>query len=349
MPDRPLVSILINNYNYGKFLAEAFDSALAQTYDRCETIVVDDGSTDNSPEIIASYGDRIVPIFKTNGGQASAFNAGFAASSGDIICFLDADDVFLPEKAAAIASVAIDNPDTHWFYHSLQYQNETKEQQDLVKVASTHTLQRGDNTVACCLLEAGKLEVSSNLFTRRPIPCASRIEIWDLRSPLLKNRLRVKFPAIIPATSGICFSRSVLEKMLPMPEGKGIALNENYLKFLALALAPGVTIEQPLAIQRIHEFNAFTRQQNQDLMAGRINLINAYWIGINFPTLSGYANKLFASGLGQSWQHANKESEEENNPISVASRQVVEKYFSMLTPIEQLFVRLKAVFYYFKP
>ncbi|MGL5878790.1 MAG: glycosyltransferase family 2 protein, partial [Xenococcaceae cyanobacterium] len=127
MSERPLVSILINNYNYGKFLPEAIDSALAQTYDRCETIVVDDGSTDNSQEIIASYGDRIVPIFKTNGGQASAFNAGFAASSGDIICFLDADDVFLPEKAAAIASVAIDNRDTHWFYHPLEYQNETKE------------------------------------------------------------------------------------------------------------------------------------------------------------------------------------------------------------------------------
>jgi glycosyltransferase involved in cell wall biosynthesis len=316
MSERPLVSILINNYNYGKFLAEAIDSALAQTYDRCETIVVDDGSTDNSQEIIASYGDRIIPVFKTNGGQASAFNAGFAASSGDIICFLDADDIFLPEKAAAIAEVAIENPDIHWFYHSLQYQNET------------------DNF-------------------RRKAECTTQNknsdQIWDLRSPLLKNRLRVKFPAIIPATSGICFSRSILEKMLPMPEAKGIALNENYLKFLALALAPGMTIEQPLAVQRIHQLNAFTRQENQDLMAGRINSIDAYWIKINFPDLSGYANKLFASGLGQSWQHANKESEKENNPISVAFRQVVEKYFSMLSPIEQLFVRLKAVFYYFKP
>jgi glycosyltransferase involved in cell wall biosynthesis len=68
----PLVSILINNYNYGRFLTEAIDSALNQTYSNIEVIVVDDGSTDNSQEIIKSYQDKIIPILKPNGGQASA-------------------------------------------------------------------------------------------------------------------------------------------------------------------------------------------------------------------------------------------------------------------------------------
>jgi len=91
-----LVSIIINNYNYDRFLDEAIASALSQTYLQTKVIVVDDGSTDRSREIIASYGDRIIPVFKENGGQASAFNAGFSASQGEIIIFLDSDDVLLP-------------------------------------------------------------------------------------------------------------------------------------------------------------------------------------------------------------------------------------------------------------
>ncbi len=94
MSPNPKLSILINNYNYGRFLGEAIDSALAQTYRNIEIIVVDDGSTDNSCEIIAGYGDRIIPILKENGGQASAFNAGFAISTGEWIALLDSDDVF---------------------------------------------------------------------------------------------------------------------------------------------------------------------------------------------------------------------------------------------------------------
>jgi glycosyltransferase involved in cell wall biosynthesis len=70
---QPLVSVIINNYNYGRFLGEAIDSVLNQTYQRTETIVVDDGSTDNSREIIAGYGDRIIPVLKANGGQNSGF------------------------------------------------------------------------------------------------------------------------------------------------------------------------------------------------------------------------------------------------------------------------------------
>ena len=98
------LTILINNHNYATYLRESTDSALEQTYPRIEVVVVDDGSTDESAEIIRSYGDRIVPVFKSNGGQASAFNAGFAHSTGDIICLLDSDDVFEPQKAAEIVN-----------------------------------------------------------------------------------------------------------------------------------------------------------------------------------------------------------------------------------------------------
>ncbi|GIH19749.1 glycosyltransferase family 2 protein [Rugosimonospora africana] len=92
-------TVVIVNYNYERVLRSAVDSALASG-DDVEVIVVDDGSTDGSADIIRSYGDRLVGIAKPNGGQASAFNAGFAASSGDVVCFLDADDRILPETMA---------------------------------------------------------------------------------------------------------------------------------------------------------------------------------------------------------------------------------------------------------
>jgi glycosyltransferase involved in cell wall biosynthesis len=97
-----LVTILINNYNYGRFLGDAIDSALNQTYRNLEVIVVDDGSTDDSREIIASYGNRIISVLKENGGQASALNAGFAASHGQIICLLDSDDSFDAHKVESV-------------------------------------------------------------------------------------------------------------------------------------------------------------------------------------------------------------------------------------------------------
>lgn len=93
MADTLRVSIIINNYNYERFLSEAIDSAINQNYQNTEVIVVDDYSTDNSRDVIASYGDKIIPVYhQENGKQAAAFNSGFAVSKGEIIIFLDADD-----------------------------------------------------------------------------------------------------------------------------------------------------------------------------------------------------------------------------------------------------------------
>ncbi len=100
-----LVSIVVDNYNYGRFLRQSVDSALAQTHQDTEVIVVDDGSTDDSREIIAGYGERVRPILKANGGQPSAFNAGFAASRGEIVLFLDADDLLAPSAIERVVAV----------------------------------------------------------------------------------------------------------------------------------------------------------------------------------------------------------------------------------------------------
>lgn len=97
-----LVSIVVNNYNYERYLGQAIDSALAQTYPRVEVIVVDDGSSDGSRGVVEGYGPRVAAIAKPNGGQGSALNAGFAASRGQIVLFLDADDVLLPDAVARV-------------------------------------------------------------------------------------------------------------------------------------------------------------------------------------------------------------------------------------------------------
>src|SRR5208283_183812 len=103
--ERPLVSIVVTNYNYARYLRAAIDSALAQTYPHVEVIVVDDGSTDESREVIESYEKRVLPVIKANGGHGSAVNAGFVVSRGEIVIFLDADDELLPEAVDQVVKV----------------------------------------------------------------------------------------------------------------------------------------------------------------------------------------------------------------------------------------------------
>lgn len=101
------IQVIINNYNYSDYIEEAIVSVLNQSYSNYDLFIVDDGSTDNSREIIEryyrKYPEKIYPIYKENGGQGSAFNAAFQYSNGyDIITFLDADDYLFPNKLAEI-------------------------------------------------------------------------------------------------------------------------------------------------------------------------------------------------------------------------------------------------------
>lgn len=93
-----LVSVVIPNFNYGRFLQSTIDSVLSQTYDNLEVIVVDNGSTDNSRSVLESYGERIRTIFQNNQGQAAARNNGLEIARGDLIALLDADDYWESSK-----------------------------------------------------------------------------------------------------------------------------------------------------------------------------------------------------------------------------------------------------------
>ena len=99
---RPRVSIVICNYNYARYLDQAVRSAVEQSYPT-EVIVVDDGSTDESREVLEPWRARVKVIHQANAGQRGAYNTGFAHTTGDVVIFLDSDDYLLPGAAAKIA------------------------------------------------------------------------------------------------------------------------------------------------------------------------------------------------------------------------------------------------------
>ncbi len=100
-PRIPRVSVVIPAYNHARFLPEALDSVLAQTFRDFEVLVVDDGSTDATREVVAAYGNRIRYVHQPNAGQAAARNRGIRETSGGLLAFLDADDSWFPEKLAS--------------------------------------------------------------------------------------------------------------------------------------------------------------------------------------------------------------------------------------------------------
>ncbi len=102
-----MISVLVNAYNYGPFVVDAVQSALEQTLAACEVIVVDDGSTDNTTQLLEErFGSNpLVKIIRQrNGGQLAAFVTGIEHASGDILCFLDADDLYEPNHLEAVAA-----------------------------------------------------------------------------------------------------------------------------------------------------------------------------------------------------------------------------------------------------
>ena len=106
----PKVSIVSPTYNHAKYISECIDSALTQNYPNLEIIVVDDGSTDNTPAILKSFSDKIRYIRQDNRGIGAARNTGIRAAKGDLIAWLSSDDTFLPDKIAAQVQMFQQNP-----------------------------------------------------------------------------------------------------------------------------------------------------------------------------------------------------------------------------------------------
>jgi glycosyltransferase involved in cell wall biosynthesis len=106
----PRISVIVTTYNQAAYIAPALDSVLAQTSAPDEIVVVDDGSTDATPDVIAPYRDRIMYIHQPNQGVAQSRNTGIRATQGDLLAFLDGDDLWEPDKLAVQMAAAAAHP-----------------------------------------------------------------------------------------------------------------------------------------------------------------------------------------------------------------------------------------------
>lgn len=210
---QPLVSIVIDNFNYGRFLRAAIDSALAQTYPKVEVVVVDDGSIDNSREVISSYGDKVSAVIKPNGGHASAFNAGFRASHGEIVMFLDADDVLLPDAVGEVVRA--------W-----------------------------RPGVAKAQFVLAHIDAQGQALGTTVPYLPAQMPEGDIRASVLAAGGYIGVP-----TSGNAFARTVLERLLPLPEAQWRQAADTSLEIIAPFLGDVVSIRTILGCYRIHESN----------------------------------------------------------------------------------------------
>lgn len=116
MKDKPLVSIITPSFNQGKFIRETIESVLQQDYDNIEYIVNDGGSTDNTVSILEEYGDRITWVSERDGGQTDAINKGIRIAKGEIIAYLNSDDIYLPGTIPFIVEQFKKNQDVDFLY-----------------------------------------------------------------------------------------------------------------------------------------------------------------------------------------------------------------------------------------
>jgi glycosyltransferase involved in cell wall biosynthesis len=140
---KPSVSVLIDTYNHEQFIEHAITSVLEQdmSMEDVEIVVVDDGSTDRTPEFIRKFEPRVRLIRKTNGGQASAFNTGIPECRGEIIAFLDGDDWWAPEKLSRVLAVFDAKPEIGMVGHgTIAFYEDGEQHMEVLKEAARFSL-----------------------------------------------------------------------------------------------------------------------------------------------------------------------------------------------------------------
>lgn len=218
----PRLSVVVTNHNYERLLPRAIDSALEQHGADVEVIVVDDGSTDRSREVISRYGERIQQVLQENRGQKAAFNAGFAAATGDIVMFLDADDELRPGTAAAVANAFAAHASAARVIFRLEV-----------------------------IDEVGRPTGATVPSAGVPLPDG------DVRAAVLSHPDDLAWPP----TSGNAFAAWALERVMPLPIDEERTGADSCLHPLIPLLGPVVALEGNRGAYRLHGSNAHLRER----------------------------------------------------------------------------------------
>lgn len=241
-----LASILINNYNYGQYLEECIDSLLNQTYKNIEIIVYDDGSTDNSLQVLSKYKDRITIISNPNYGhspnqnQANAIYQAFLKSKGDIICLLDSDDSFNREKIS--------------------------------KVVNFFELNQEVNVVQNRLIEMNSEGILSNIT--RPV----LKKVNDYKEYIFSSN--DLFHLFVP-TSGLSLKRDIVKEIFPLKEDKYSHIwADTRIMLNAVFIGNIGVIDEPLTNYRIHGKNDSGKRNTIDGHKQYIKELYEYFNGL---------------------------------------------------------------------
>ena len=244
LPAQPLVSVLIANYNYGHFIGRSLDSLLAQSYPHFEGIVCDDGSTDDSREVVARYASRdarIRLLEKENGGVASALNAAYHASRGDVVCLLDADDFFAPDKLEQVVACFKERPEIGLVLHAMQV-------------------------------------VDSREQRRGRLPSYGRCEEgWLAETVCARGGRWRSMPA-----SALTFRRTVAERLFSIPEASFRSEADGFLVMLAALLTKVAFLPETLASYRLHGANLTgTRHLDQAVVTRSLDALRRKNVAVN--------------------------------------------------------------------
>jgi glycosyltransferase involved in cell wall biosynthesis len=259
----PEISAIIPAYNAGRFINRTIDSILAQTFKDYELIVVDDGSTDNTAEIVKSYGSKVKYIYQPNAGDGPARNTGIKAAAGKWLAFLDHDDEWLPEKLDTQMKLLSADPDLRWCGTN-RYQSDG---QRCAVVSDEHKI---DKALGNCdyfenyfraITEGGCQVITSTLMIRRDV--FSKVGVFDgywkrCADQDMWWRITYKFPRIgyisKPLTVVHLEAPTTTTVKLSLQDKRGEQIRELVARHLELAKAANMSEEfRPLAANVLKE------------------------------------------------------------------------------------------------
>jgi hypothetical protein len=217
----PRVTIVITNHNYRRFLGTALSSALGQRDGDVEVIVVDDGSTDGSRELIARHAGNFRVILQDNLGQTAAMNAGFAAATGDVVLFLDSDDELRPGTTAAVAAAFAGQPGAARVVFRLEVVDDAGRPSGVVVPSADMPLPDG-----------------------------------DVRAAVLSHPDDVPWPP----TSGNAFASWALERLFPLPVDDARTQGDAWLHPLTPLFGSVIALPGIGGSYRLHGGNAHMRE-----------------------------------------------------------------------------------------